>query len=244
MPVILARELAVFGLDIQPELFRDLIQEVHAVCHPAWTIDELVCHPRDAKRYCNVVRGRLACADLPDDLRAKVAGSLGLIGLAKRKFHDLYAVLGEELAQAAAEDALLSAVKRYDPDRAEWSTYAVSYIFGFWQKTLRELAARRRLVARSLPAEDLVPGKAAVEPVLGLDPEHTREIAAALKTLPRQQRRAVEMCILQGLTLTAAARLMSVSKSAVQQYRDMGLLKLKKRFLKWESVFFSTGGGA
>ena len=37
-------------------MFRDLVVERHATMHPAWTEDELTCHPDDAKTFCNTIR--------------------------------------------------------------------------------------------------------------------------------------------------------------------------------------------
>lgn len=53
----LEAELHDCGCSMDAKMFRDLIIERHATMHPAWTEDDLTCHPDDAKRFCTVIRG-------------------------------------------------------------------------------------------------------------------------------------------------------------------------------------------
>jgi transcriptional regulator with XRE-family HTH domain len=48
--------------------FRELLEERKAVTSPAWSIDELVCHPDNAKEFCNTVREVDGCENLTDDI--------------------------------------------------------------------------------------------------------------------------------------------------------------------------------
>jgi transcriptional regulator with XRE-family HTH domain len=61
-------ELEECHCDLSPDDFRDLIIERKHDTSPAWTIDELVCHPDEAKEYCNVIRTATGCPTMPDDL--------------------------------------------------------------------------------------------------------------------------------------------------------------------------------
>ena len=62
----LKEELGRFGCDLDVAEFRDLLNELHGVMHPAWTDEELLFHPHDALRYCATVRCRTRCDGLPD----------------------------------------------------------------------------------------------------------------------------------------------------------------------------------
>jgi transcriptional regulator with XRE-family HTH domain len=48
--------------------FRELLEERKAVLAPNWSIDELVCHPDEAKNFCKTIRAEDGCGGLPDDL--------------------------------------------------------------------------------------------------------------------------------------------------------------------------------
>ncbi len=52
--------------------FLSLLMDAHHQVCPAWTIDELVCHPRDAIRFCDHVRSQQGCEDLLDDVILKI----------------------------------------------------------------------------------------------------------------------------------------------------------------------------
>jgi hypothetical protein len=47
--------------------FYNLAQEVFAVMYPAWTVDDLACHPSEAIKYCEAVRQK-ASANVPEEL--------------------------------------------------------------------------------------------------------------------------------------------------------------------------------
>jgi hypothetical protein len=66
----LETELAECGCGMDAKMFRELVVERHAVMHPTWTQDDLVCHPDDAKNFCDVIRGEVR-ADVPDHVILK-----------------------------------------------------------------------------------------------------------------------------------------------------------------------------
>lgn len=63
----LAKELESLGCKAGEDEFRDAVIEIHKVLHPAWSADELLCHPDTAKRYCDATRQRVGCP-VPDNL--------------------------------------------------------------------------------------------------------------------------------------------------------------------------------
>lgn len=50
---------------LSPSEFRALLVERHATMHPAWSEDELTCHPDEAKVFCGVIRTEVSC-NVPD----------------------------------------------------------------------------------------------------------------------------------------------------------------------------------
>jgi hypothetical protein len=63
----LETELAEAGSDMDPKMFTELLEERHAAMHPNWTVDDLVCHPDEAKAYCEQIRSEVG-APVPDDV--------------------------------------------------------------------------------------------------------------------------------------------------------------------------------
>ena len=61
----LESELAEVGCDMDPKMFRELLEERHVTMHPNWTVDDLVCHPDEAKLYCEQIRVEVG-APVPD----------------------------------------------------------------------------------------------------------------------------------------------------------------------------------
>lgn len=61
----LETELSDCGCEMDPKMFRDLVAERHVTMHPAWTEDELACHPDEAKEFCGVIRSEVG-AIVPD----------------------------------------------------------------------------------------------------------------------------------------------------------------------------------
>lgn len=58
--------LALYGIEMGPEEFREYLEEQHAILHRAWTPDDLLCHPTEAAEFCVYIRGRLNTL-APDD---------------------------------------------------------------------------------------------------------------------------------------------------------------------------------
>lgn len=69
MAIKLENELTIYGCDVDPEEFRDIVMELKAVMFPMWTDEELLCHcDHDAPMFCRAVRSRVRCDGLPDHL--------------------------------------------------------------------------------------------------------------------------------------------------------------------------------
>jgi transcriptional regulator with XRE-family HTH domain len=64
----LETELEEAGCKLTPEGFRELLEDRKATTSPAWTIDELVCNPKDAMGFCDVIRTETGCQNLSDSL--------------------------------------------------------------------------------------------------------------------------------------------------------------------------------
>jgi len=62
-----------FGVNLEREEFSDLmVDEFNGIYRGAWTIDELLLHPREAARFCDDVRRKFSYHDLPDDIILRV----------------------------------------------------------------------------------------------------------------------------------------------------------------------------
>ena len=58
-------ELANAGCNLAPKEFIELLEDRHALMHANWTVDDLVCHPDQAKAYCERIRSEIR-APVPD----------------------------------------------------------------------------------------------------------------------------------------------------------------------------------
>lgn len=58
-------ELKDAGCALDPKRFIELLEERHASMYPDWTVDDLVCHPDQAKSFCEQIRSELG-APVPD----------------------------------------------------------------------------------------------------------------------------------------------------------------------------------
>lgn len=61
----LETELREYGCAMDAKMFRDLVVERHSAMHPSWTEDDLVCHPDEAKVFCQTIRVEVG-AEVPD----------------------------------------------------------------------------------------------------------------------------------------------------------------------------------
>jgi hypothetical protein len=64
----LQRELQEAGCRMDASAFKELTIDCLADMYKSLTIDEIVCHPREAMALCNYARMRARCEHLPDDL--------------------------------------------------------------------------------------------------------------------------------------------------------------------------------
>lgn len=80
---MLKRELVNVGCELAARDFRELVGDCLADMYKSRTIDEMLCHPREARALCNYVRSRSGCASLTDELvlstlvNVRKAGSRG-----------------------------------------------------------------------------------------------------------------------------------------------------------------------
>jgi transcriptional regulator with XRE-family HTH domain len=64
----LEMELEECGCSLTPAAFRELLEDRKATTSPSWTIDDLVCHPKEAMEFCDLIRSETNCPELTDDL--------------------------------------------------------------------------------------------------------------------------------------------------------------------------------
>jgi transcriptional regulator with XRE-family HTH domain len=64
----LNEELEECGCGIDPGQFRELLEDRKAATSPSWTVDDLVCHPDEASKFCDLIRSETKCQRLSDYL--------------------------------------------------------------------------------------------------------------------------------------------------------------------------------
>jgi hypothetical protein len=65
--MLLSEELEAYGVDLEPDEFRDVLIELHQVMHPSWNIEHLLYRPTNALRYCDAVRDRIHAKGLTEE---------------------------------------------------------------------------------------------------------------------------------------------------------------------------------
>lgn len=65
---LLERELVAAGCDMSPGNFRPFVVDCFASMYKSRTIDELLCHPLEAKMLCEWIRKQPSCEQLPNSL--------------------------------------------------------------------------------------------------------------------------------------------------------------------------------
>lgn len=65
---VLSKELQSCGCELSPASFKELVGDCLADMYKSTTIDEIVCHPRQALALCNHIRMRASCGTLSDRL--------------------------------------------------------------------------------------------------------------------------------------------------------------------------------
>ena len=63
-----SQELVAAGCQLAADKFKELVVDCLADMYKSQTIDEMVCHPREAGALCNYVRLRSKCDNLTDGL--------------------------------------------------------------------------------------------------------------------------------------------------------------------------------
>lgn len=58
-------ELKQCGCEMDARMFRELVVQRHGTMHGSWTEDDLVCHPDEAKAFCQAIRSEVG-AEVPD----------------------------------------------------------------------------------------------------------------------------------------------------------------------------------
>jgi len=57
-----------YGIEVDQKAFTDQMCEALAQAYPAWSLDELLLHPREAAHFCDAVRRQHGYYDVPDDI--------------------------------------------------------------------------------------------------------------------------------------------------------------------------------
>jgi hypothetical protein len=60
------------GCELPVDEFQARLMDAFHRRYPAWTVDDLLCHPRDAIRFCDRIREATQCHDLPNGVIVKI----------------------------------------------------------------------------------------------------------------------------------------------------------------------------
>jgi len=165
-----------------------------------------------------------------------------LAGIERRAFrHAEIALKHREDALDAVQDAMLKLVQRYaDKPAIEWTPLFWSVL----RSRITDIRRRRRVRSvligwmSSGGDEDEGPAWEPVDPTPGPahlhnDRESYKALAAALDALPRRQREAYQLRVLEGLDVADTARAMGCSEGSVKTHTSRAMDALRKQLEDW-----------
>jgi RNA polymerase sigma-70 factor (ECF subfamily) len=165
-----------------------------------------------------------------------------LAGIERRAFrHAEIALKHREDALDAVQDAMLKLVQRYaDKPAIEWSPLFWSVLRSRITDIRRRRRVRSVLVAwmGSSNDDDDGPVWEPADPAPGparihSDRESYRALSAALHALPRRQREAYQLRVLEGLDVADTARAMGCSEGSVKTHTSRAMEALRRQLEDW-----------
>jgi RNA polymerase sigma factor (sigma-70 family) len=179
-------------------------------------------------------------APLTPAQRAQVADNLNIARWAVRNYIPTLRPGGPDFddAVSVAFLGLVEAARRYDPGRASFMRYALYWcragLRRWWaarhRRGLRQVGRAARVVSldRDLGGRRIAAGLRAPAADPG-DRHDTEVVLRALSDLPNRHREAVDLTLLQGLTLAQAGRHLGVSGERVRQVREQAVRLVRER---------------
>jgi RNA polymerase sigma-70 factor (ECF subfamily) len=165
-----------------------------------------------------------------------------LAGIERRAFrHAEIALRHREDALDAVQDAMLKLVQRYaDRPSMEWTPLFWSVL----RSRITDIRRRRRVRSvligwmGSATDEDDGPAWEPADPTPGPAHLHSdrasyQALAAALEALPRRQREAYQLRVLEGLDVADTARAMGCSEGSVKTHTSRAMDALRKQLEDW-----------
>jgi RNA polymerase sigma factor (sigma-70 family) len=181
---------------------------------------------------------------LAEDIRAVPASMDAFLAQVERRaFRMAELNLGHrEDALDAVQDAMLRLVKHYsDKPAQEWTPL----FWGILRRRIVDLQRRRKvrsimvgwLGGRDEDGEDLPmwePADTSPGPLERLhDAQSYADMAAAVKLLPRRQREAFMLRVLEGLDVAETAQAMGCSEGSVKTHLSRALQRLRDQLEEW-----------
>jgi RNA polymerase sigma-70 factor (ECF subfamily) len=204
-------------------------------------------------------RSRRSAADAPVALSQLSDGQL--LALAREHDSDAFAVIYDRHATAAyslarricgtralAEDAVQEAflslwrrLDRYDATRGEVRTWLLGIVHNGAIDKLRQSAVHERRRASSDGLEDRLQAPERTDLEVQ-QREQAGEVRAALRTLPAEQRRVIELAYFEGLTQTEIAAHLQLPLGTIKSRMRLGLEKLAGLLSTVEHSTADAGG--
>ena len=167
-----------------------------------------------------------------------------LAGIERRAFrHAEIALKHRDDALDVVQDAMLKLVQHYGGHPAEeWSPLFWRVLHSRIADTRRKRRVRSIMVGwmsgRDADADDALPAWEPPDLAPGpeqahCDRESYRALAAALRTLPRRQREAYQLRVLEGLDVADTAHAMGCSEGSVKTHTSRAMDALRRQLEDW-----------
>lgn len=141
-----------------------------------------------------------------------------------------YKVGNSDDAQELTQETFLRAfrsLERYKDTGAAFKTYlgriALNLVTDFWRKK-----GRAPQIVDIAEYQEPLPDSAAKPEEVAISAERQKEMAALVSLLPDDQRQAIEIRIIAGISVKDAAQIMGKSEPAVKMLQQRALKNLKK----------------
>jgi RNA polymerase sigma-70 factor, ECF subfamily len=142
------------------------------------------------------------------------------------------------LAEDITQEAFLSLWRgggRYDRARGSVRTWTLGIVHNRAADALRHAAVRERRHARDEGAADELVSRDRTD-IQAIDNVAGEQIQSALRELPGEQRRVIELAYYGGFTQSEIAEMLGDPLGTVKGRMRLGLLKLRSQLRDWESL--------
>lgn len=142
------------------------------------------------------------------------------------------------LAEDIVQEAFLSiwrTAARYDHTRGSLRTWTLGIVHNRAVDVLRHMGVHERRRASDEGIEEILEGPDRTDAAV-LRSSNTRDIQAAMRSLPAEQRQAIELAYFGGFTHIEIAEITDAPVGTVKGRVRLGLQKLRGSLADWEAI--------